>query len=169
MKSFEVLQKQKKNAALVRSILESKLSSIPGAQGKEELVKRALRGEVVGIRLLNSLAVDAETTEEKFFLAFTLSELARKGLSETLEGLSLLSVSSSNYYVRQRAVYGLVKLAKKGDVRTLPALKTIFEGMGLEKSEVNIKILAVEGLKYLARQKDIQAQEVLKKHYLKWD
>lgn len=169
MKSFNLIAKQKKSASLVRSILINKLSAISEAQGKEDLLKKALNGDKAGIRLLNSMAVDAATTEEKFFIAFTLSELAKKGLGETLEGLELLSVGSPNYYVRQRAIYGLVKLAKNGDTRALPALRSAFEGLGLEKSEVNIRILAAEGLKYLARQKDSSAQEALRKYGITWE
>lgn len=169
IKSFDAIAKQKKSAVLVRSILEHKLTSIPGAEGKEEWVKKALKGDRAGIRLLNSLAVDAETTEAKFFLAFILSELARKGFSETLEGLELLSVNSPNYNVRQRAIFGLVKLARNGNAETFPSLRSAFEGLGLEREHINLKILAGEGLKVLAKQNDHRAQEVLKKYGLSWN
>jgi hypothetical protein len=169
IKSFSIISKQKKGAALIRSILEHKLTAIPQVHGKEEWIKKALRGDKAGIRLLNSLAVDAETTEEKFFLAVALSELARKGFDETLEGLELLSVGSPNYYVRQRAVYGLVKLARNGNFLASPSLRSIFEGKGLERAEVNLKILAEEGLKVLAKKGDVRAQEVLDEHGFSWN
>jgi hypothetical protein len=165
-KSFGlILNKKNVNKKLINEILFEKLSGLRITVGKSELIKKALRGEKEGGDYLNLLATDPLILGEKrFFLTVALRILAEKGVKETVQGLTSIISDTGLYENQIQATLGLTKLARQGVNETFDGLNR-----AIDTCPKNVKILAIEGLKLLAKQKHPFAQTKLKKLGIQWE